>query len=213
ASINRFTRANDLPLEDVSAWIARDAGDDPVLWTTNARLVSRVELPPGDFQSPKAHGRNDLMHYRRVAWLAAMKASQFEVATLFDAVGITADEIAEWRERNALYQFVMRGDLRRFDSVEQNVVYVFSRQQAEYLRRRLGGTTRHVPGVVQDAPVSTKPAVVGERMSPSERKAAQRWRDKMTAAGVSDVRLLPGGDRIDARMVEIVNITFARKAA
>ena len=206
SSITRFQEA-DMPLEKLTAWIRQDAAGEPVLWTANERLRSRCRLSKDDYIPPKAHGRNDLQHYKRVAWLAAMKASKFEIGTLRAICGMTAQELVDWREFNAMYQFVMRCILRDFDSDEPAVIYVFSRQQAEYLHRRLGGVMEKIDGVVLDRPARCYDAEGA--MTPAERKKVAYWRDKMIDAGLADVRDLPKGEKLSEREVRLVNRTSA----
>ena len=122
--------------------------------------------------------------------------------------GLTAAELTEWREFNAMYQFVMRGVLRDFSSAEPAVVYVFSRRQAEYLKDRLGGTVEKVAGIVEDRPVRCTHE--GGAMTQAERQKVRYWRGKMLKAGVSDVRLLPKAAKLSEREVALVNNT-ARK--
>jgi hypothetical protein len=210
SSITRF-REGDLPLEAVSAWIKKEAGAVPVLWTANERLRAKSKLDQRDFISPKAHGRNDLQHHTRVAWLAAMKASQFEIGTLREVCGMTAQELIDWRESNAMYQFVMRGALRDFSSAGPVVIYVFSRRQADYLHRRLGGAVEYVPGVVIDKPVRC----IDEdgAMTDAERQKVRYWRNLMLKAGVSEVHLLPKAGKLSEREVRLVNATFDRLLA
>lgn len=210
SSITRF-REGDMPLEAVSAWIKQDAGAEPVLWTANERLRAKSKLDQRDFISPKAHGRNDLQHYKRVAWLAAMKASQFEIGTLREVCGMTAQELIDWREYNALYQFVMRCVLRDFASAEPVVIYVFSKRQAEYLHGRLGGRIEHVPGVIIDQPVRSLDEEGA--MTAAERSKVAYWRRKMAVAGVADVRLLPKSAKLSEREVRLMNATFERQSA
>lgn len=210
SSLTRF-REGDLPLEAITDWIKADAGQVPVLWTMNERLRAKAKLDQRDFISPKAHGRNDLQHYKRVAWLAAMKASKFEIGTLHEVCGMSAADLTEWREFNAMYQFVMRCVLRDFSSAEPVVIYVFSRKQAEYLKGRLGGTIEKVAGIVIDKPVRC----IHEDgpMSEKERSKALYWRAKMRRAGVSDVRLLPkAAQKLTDREIGLVNATFGRLA-
>ncbi|KQP59076.1 hypothetical protein ASF41_22985 [Methylobacterium sp. Leaf111] len=139
-----------------------------------------------------------------------MKASKFEIGTLHEVCGMTAADLTEWREFNAMYQFVMRCILRDFSSAEPVVVYVFSRKQAEYLRSRLGGKIEKVAGIVVDKPVRCTHE--GGAMTPAERKKVQYWREKMGKAGVCDVRLLPKITKLTEREVELVNATFERLA-
>ncbi|AWN42651.1 hypothetical protein DK389_21750 [Methylobacterium durans] len=210
SSLTRF-REGDLPLESVTKWIKQDAAGEPVLWTANERLRAKAKLDHRHFISPKAHGRNDLQHYKRVAWLAAMKPSQFEVGSLREVCGMTAAELTEWREFNAMYQFVMRCVLRDFSSAEPAVIYVFSRKQAEYLKGRLGGTVEKVPGVIEDKPVRCIDEAGA--MTDAERSKVKYWRGKMTKAGVTDVRLLPNATRkLNEREIRLVNATFERMA-
>ena len=75
-----------------------------------------------------------------------MKASKFEIGTVRAVFGMTAQELVDWREFNAMYQFVMRCILRDFESAEPVVIYVFSRQQAEYLHRGWEARSRRSMG-------------------------------------------------------------------
>lgn len=212
SSITRF-KEGDVPLAAISDFIGQDAGGEPVLWTANERLKGSCVLPESDFASPKSHGRNDLQHYRRVAWLAAMKASKFEIGSLKSVCGMSSQQLTDWREYNALYQFVMRSILRDFDSAAPVTIYVFSRKQADYLQGRLGGTVRRVPDIVVDHP----PRSIHQDgpMTDSERGKAKYWRDKMKAAGITDVRQLPPSAplaKLDERMIRLINATAARSS-
>ena len=137
-----------------------------------------------------------------------MKASKFEIGTLHEVCGMTAADLTEWREFNAMYQFVMRCVLRDFSSAEPVVIYVFSRKQAEYLRVRLGGKIEKVAGIVIDKPVRCTHE--GGAMTPAERKKVQFWREKMDAAGVTDVSVLPKAKKLSEREIELVNTSFKR---
>jgi hypothetical protein len=210
SSITRF-REGDMPLDAWSTWVKQDAGGEPVLWSANDRLKAKVKLDLADHISPKAHGRNDLQHYTRVAWFVAMKASKFEIATLKEVCGMSSQELTEWREYNAMYQFVMRCALRDFGSTVPVVIYVFSRSQAQYLQDRLGGRIEKVAGVVIDKPSR---AIDAEgAMTDAERQKVSYWRKKMTKAGVSDVRDLPGASKkLTEREMRLVDATFGRIA-
>lgn len=208
SSITRF-REGDMPLDAWSSWVKQDAGHEPVLWSANDRLKAKVKLELADHISPKAHGRNDLQHYKRVAWFVAMKASKFEIATLKEVCGLSAQELTEWREYNAMYQFVMRCALRDFVSAVPVVIYVFSRNQAQYLHKRLGGRIEKVPGIVIDKP--SRCIDVDGAMTDAERQKVSYWRKKMAKAGVSDVRDLPGATKkLTERETRLVNATFGR---
>jgi hypothetical protein len=210
SSKTRFAQG-DVPLRAISAFIAEHAAGEPVLWTTNEAARPTAGLNAADYVSPKSHGRNDLQHYRRVAWLAAMKASKFEISVVRQVCGMTAQELVDWREYNSLYQFVMRSALRDFDSAEPVAIYVFSRAQAEYLQRRLGGVIHKVEGVVVDEPVRCLDA--GGAMDAKERQKVKYWRDKMLAAGAADVRELPRSGKLSEREIRLINATHQRRSA
>jgi hypothetical protein len=210
SSITRFNEG-DLPLAAIGEFIQSDSAGQPVLWTANGTLKNFCSLPVDDCASPKSHGRNDLQHYERVAWLAAMKASKFEIASLKNICGMSNQDLTDWREYNALYQFVMRTILRDYDSAAPVMVYVFSRMQAEYLQRRLGGTVQRVQGIVVDAqPRCLHP---DGPMTGAERAKVKSWRKTMAKANVSDVRHLPATKprmKLSERMIELINLTAAR---
>jgi hypothetical protein len=138
-----------------------------------------------------------------------MKASKFEIATLKEVCGLSAQELTEWREYNAMYQFVMRCALRDFASSVPVVIYVFSRNQAQYINERLGGRIEKVPGIVIDKP--SRCIDVEGAMTDAERQKVSYWRKKMAMAGVSDVRDLPGAPmKLTERETRLVNATFGR---
>jgi hypothetical protein len=196
------------PAGTLSGWIAKHAGSD-VLWTANGRTRERITLPENHFENPKSHGRNDLQHYRAVAFLAAMKGSIFEIGQLKSICGMTAQQLADWREYNVLYQFVLRSNLPDFASADPVAVYVFSRRQAEYLRERLGGAPiRKIDGVVEDADTSKALAI-----SNIERSKAKYWRNKMVTAGMHDVRQMPKSGMLSSREVAIINASYQNVVA
>ena len=140
-----------------------------------------------------------------------MKASKFEIGSLRNVCGMSNQQLTDWREYNALYQFVMRSNLRDIDSAAPVTIYVFSRKQADYLQRRLGGTVQRVPDIVTDH----LPRSIHQDgpMTSTERAKAKYWRDKMTAAGIADVRQLPPSAplaKLDERMIRLINATAAR---
>ena len=85
-----------------------------------------------------------------VAFFAAMRPGNDEVGFVQKSLLITEDEIIGRREYNAMFQFVMRGNLRVLESAEIGDVYVYDEYQAEYLRDRCGGCREftHIRDVV-----------------------------------------------------------------
>ncbi|HEI9791849.1 TPA: hypothetical protein SLN52_000609 [Serratia marcescens] len=62
-----------------------------------------------------------------------MKPSPVEAKQLELMFKITGEEITYARELENLYQFCNRSSLRKYDSTEQVVVYVFDKEQARFL--------------------------------------------------------------------------------
>ena len=58
-----------------------------------------------------------------------MRPGNDEVGFVQKSLLITEDEIIGWRERNAMFQFVMRGNLRVLESAEIGDVYVYDEYQ------------------------------------------------------------------------------------
>jgi hypothetical protein len=135
------------------------------------------------------------------------------IGQLKSICGMTAQQLADWREYNVLYHFVLRSNLPDFASADPVAVYVFSRRQAEYLRERLGGAPiRKIDGVVEDAETS-RAFVDGLAMSNIERSKAKYWRDKMVTAGMHDVRQMPKSGKLSSREVAIINASYQNVVA
>jgi hypothetical protein len=215
-SFTRFKEA-DMPLTQLG-WFFRDEmkGPEnsfiPILWTSNERTRDSLRdgsLRSEDWQPPKSHGRNDLQDYRRVAWLAAMKPSQFEADAIREMCGMTAQELIDWREYNVMYQFCLRCELRDFESGSDIHLYVYSQRQAEYLKGRVGGRLVHHPDIVVDRQHGN---TLGDGpMTGAERIKVMRLVLKMQEAGVRDARKLKEGRDLSDRLVSLANASFAKK--
>ncbi|MCR6633094.1 MAG: hypothetical protein NVV74_25320 [Magnetospirillum sp.] len=134
--------------------------------------------------TPKLAGTNDLRHYTCAVWLAAMVPADHEVQVI-STFGITKQGVLQDREREALYQFVMRSNLRIFDSVEPVDVYVFSRAQAESLQEMLGGgEIQHIDvGITQTLKAQLRLNKGGRKpkyASEEERKEAKRDQNRLS---------------------------------
>lgn len=133
--------------------------------------------------TPKQAGTNDLLDYTCAVWLAAMVPGDDEVHVI-GTYGITKDEVVQDREREALYQFVMRSNLRVFDSTESVDIYVFSRDQAKSLREMLGGgDIQHIDvGISAKTTKEQKRIPAGGRKpkydTEDERKEAKKQQDR-----------------------------------
>ena len=142
-----------------------------------------LEKGGSTYITPKAHGRNDLQHFTTVAGFAAMKSSGTEYNTSRKFFGMTAKELNADKELNALYQFVMRGTLRDFESSKHCDVFVFSKTQAEYLQKRLGGckiVQAEEPNVVDNLSKQStgRPVTVTDKKA-AAKKYSKTFHDKV----------------------------------
>ena len=184
ASFIRFDKY-DSPLKKIAEWLNSKHRVEK-LYTCNERFKPHMEILEkggSTYITPKAHGRNDLQHFTTVAGFAAMKSSGTEYKTSRKFFGMTAKELNADKELNALYQFVMRGTLRDFESSKHCDVFVFSKIQAEYLQQRLGGCKimqAEEPNVVDN--LSTQSA--GRPVTVTDKKAAAKGYAKTHQAKV-----------------------------
>lgn len=211
ASINFFLRNPDL-LRDICAEIDSKNPSENVLWTMNAKLKAGVDMANHTFITPKAHGRNDLQHHTVVAWLAALKPSKTSADLLHGLCGMSFAEVVQWREYNAMYQFVMRCALRDYESNVPVTIYVFSKAQAEYLQSRLGGAVAWAGQKL----ARTHCALTAKRapLTPAERRVILGWSDKIVATNVPDFDALPDSAhkrKVDPKTIPHINQSAAKK--
>ncbi|MFP1131570.1 hypothetical protein [Asticcacaulis sp. W401b] len=198
ASLSLFGDKQPDLLHKMSDFIEAEHPGEDVLWTANERFRADAEIKGGTYLTPRTHGRNDLQRHTVLAWLAAMKPSTATGAAVQGVCGMTYDDVVEWREYNCMYQFAMRGNLRDPDSALPVSIYVYSRKQADYLHRRLGGKVEHV-GDRSGLPVATKAS-----LSSSQRKQVQTWSDKMVAHGWQNWAEVPASKTKSKVAVELV---------
>ncbi|EPC4028610.1 hypothetical protein ACRZOU_004428 [Aeromonas salmonicida] len=91
--------------------------------------VERFELA-GHFISCDTRGINSMKGFDTCVWLACLRPSSTEIKQYEHLFGISGDELLRAREQETLWQFVMRGCIREFDSDKVQTVYVFSKEQA-----------------------------------------------------------------------------------
>ena len=159
---------------------------DVEFWTTNADYRGKLSrlLSSEQFVSPKAHGQNHLMNRTSVAWLCALKPANDDAAVYELLYSISRTELVEWREHNAMYQFVMRSALRDFDSQEPVKVYVFDRAQAEYLADRFGlseGSISCDPVTIQPTQPRNKKVAMTNAERVRKHREMKKWKTMMDA--------------------------------
>ena len=77
ASFKRFQDTSEAPLVSIANFLSQTYPQfENYIWTTNERFKKSLnELLNGRYILPKAHGRNDLIHFDVCLWLAAMKSN------------------------------------------------------------------------------------------------------------------------------------------
>lgn len=188
-----FFRDDSKPLALAAEWLNQNL-TQPFYYCFNEDhqipLTGHIPLTGADEKlatkrTPKQSGSNDLLDHTHAVWLAAMNPSDAEVSVIANTYNISRDEVLQAREREAMYQFVMRSNLRDFTSNLMVDVYVFSRAQAEALATMLGGgIIRHIPvGIaLKTAKEQNRDPHAGGRKpayaTDAERKAAKKDQDR-----------------------------------
>ncbi|WP_323744250.1 hypothetical protein [Pectobacterium carotovorum] len=128
-SEERFSRTyrNNNPdaLRKVAEWINNNVSE--YFYTTNS---DNKGILKGKYIDPISRGMNTYQDYTKCVWLVSMKPSPVETKQLELMFKLTREEVVQARERENLYQFVQRSNLRDYDSAEIIDVYVFDREQA-----------------------------------------------------------------------------------
>ncbi|MDF2784199.1 MAG: hypothetical protein K0S95_734 [Pantoea eucrina] len=87
----------------------------------------------GTYVPPKSRGINEYKDFNKAVWFVSLKPSTVEVKQCELMFGLTYQQILHARQNEEMYQFILRTQLRDFDSDEVVDVYVFDKQQALYL--------------------------------------------------------------------------------
>jgi hypothetical protein len=209
-------------LEVVAKHINATADTTDHFWSCNVKTLTKTKFRLNGYHvNPRACGRNDLLELSQGSFIYSAKPRPEEVGVL-DLFKITQAMVVRAREYEDILQMFGRCSIRDPDDERDIIFRVFSQDQAEIIAEHYRATEhtfklRHVdlslPG--QDGGVTGRPSLIGTRpLTDTERKAAQRWRNRMTAAGVDDVRLLSQAtDKLTDEMITVINTTFAKHAA
>lgn len=156
-SEERFSRSyreqNPDALPKVAEWI--NANVTEYFYTANE---SNRGILNGQYIKPVSRGINAYQDYTKCVWLASMKPAPVESKQLELMFKISREEIVQAREKENLYQFVNRSNLRDYSSNAVVEVYVFDREQAlsltdnvEQIDIGLGSTSKFEPAKLSDA--------------------------------------------------------------
>lgn len=133
-SEERFTRTyrdkNPEALPKVAEWINSNLNASEYFYTTNSDSKGILN---GKYIDPVSRGMNTFQNYTKCVWLASMKPSPVETKQLELMFTLTRDEVVQARERENLYQFINRSNLRDYSSTSIIEVYVFDKEQAQSL--------------------------------------------------------------------------------
>jgi len=140
-------------LKDVAKYVHKHFSFAEFYWTTNERLrkIMCQYLDQEQYISPRATGDNTRSKIEFCLFAAAMKPSKHESNLWQEVYGITRQELVDFREGNAVIQFISRGVIRNFDGVDgskEQFCFYFSKEQAEIAQQRYGGTIEKIDGVV-----------------------------------------------------------------
>ncbi|OFS98631.1 hypothetical protein HMPREF3138_00210 [Serratia sp. HMSC15F11] len=122
-----------------------------------------------------------------------MKPSPVEAKQLELMFKITGEEITYARELENLYQFCNRSSLRKYDSTEQVVVYVFDKEQArflsddiEYIDVGIDEVQKFIPAKLSDADYKRLGKVTIKRFPDQE--SFDRWMNSTVNSHLNDLQ-------------------------
>jgi hypothetical protein len=121
------------------AAVCRHLEDVPGLgyWSGNEAVVSYFEeRVPGEQVRPKVAGSNLYRRDTSCAFIYSSKARPDD-AILLDVFGLTREEVERAREREDIWQFVMRGAIRMDEFDGTYTIHLYDLWQAEALARML----------------------------------------------------------------------------
>lgn len=121
-------------LGQIAAFIAADAPHDKMIWSCNAVAKKALDsrLPRGGYLPPRQAGSDIWMHCTHAAMIYSARPSD-NVRAVLGTVGVTPEEWMATTEWEAILQFVTRTSIRDVASADEATVYVFDRQQADFL--------------------------------------------------------------------------------
>ncbi|TFZ49716.1 type III restriction endonuclease subunit R [Serratia proteamaculans] len=163
----------------------------PYYYTTNTRTGKVLN---GVHIKPVSRGMNSFQDYSTCVWLASMKPSPVEAKQLELMFKITGEEITYARELENLYQFCNRSSLRKYDSTEQVVVYVFDKEQAQFLSDNIEyidvgidkEVVKFVPAKLSDADYKRLGKVTIKRFPDQE--SFDRWMNSTVNSHLNDLQ-------------------------
>ena len=110
---------------------------DLEFWSANSNVEKRFRgRLGGEYISPLAMGLNKFRDKTKCAFIFSAKYTPGD-SPIIDVTDITAGDITEARETEAIRQFIMRGAIRNSDYTGPYLIYLYEKPQAEAIQRHL----------------------------------------------------------------------------
>ncbi len=135
SSIRFFeTEVGQQNLSKIGMHIRNAVSDDGFIWSANDVAAKALNLSSRSFLRPRQAGTDRYMHCTQAAMIYAAKPNQ-EVRGILRALDVDPIFWTQTAEFETILQFVTRTSIRDVASEATARVYVYSRDQAEYLKR------------------------------------------------------------------------------
>ncbi|MBG56795.1 MAG: hypothetical protein CMK46_00720 [Porticoccus sp.] len=158
-------------MKKVMDFIAGELEGGEFIFNANAEDREALKERLGQEAVVETHGRNDLRHIKKAAFLGSRNLSPFE-GEIISQLGIPRDEVDIARGVLAGYQFFMRSNLRVMDSADPVDIYCCDRRMVDFMLDVFpdAQVTKHDIGI-QYENLSDARGFNGGRRSESGRKA------------------------------------------
>ena len=103
------------------------------IWTCNDPDVAHLKTLTGTHLRPRQSGSNSFAHVTNATMIYTAKPEP-KMRAIYERLGVNPDFFTRSNEREVILQFMCRTSLREADDHRDVHLYVYDRQQAEYLR-------------------------------------------------------------------------------
>jgi hypothetical protein len=121
-------------LAKVGSWIGSRVDESRFIWSANAAARSALDLPRACYLKPRQAGTDRYMHCTQAAMIYAAKPNQ-NVRSVLRLLGVDPAFWTQTAEYETILQFLTRTSIRNVASGVTAAIYVYSLDQAEYLKR------------------------------------------------------------------------------
>lgn len=126
-------------LSDIQEWILRNETRQYIWMKNLPNYKAMQEFNLSGFQlSPKSHGINNFLNFNVGIFIYSAKPEMAEAKFLDNMFELTSEDIIKSREYETIYQAAMRLSIRLQNCDDDVDIYVFDKDQAEYLKNKIG---------------------------------------------------------------------------